>query len=327
MQRAQRSRGCNSWRRRRRTHPPRPCGWRAGWMQSKPLALFPSHLVLSLRCPSPSKPTRLTSGTHERTRPESPRQLRAQQHWHLPVRPAQGYRSRNLLFGHCGARRRRNIGSVGRWLQRRPNARRHSRRRGCNPRVGKSSTTSPRPTCRKTSSSAGTSRRMPTASLRSSCSTAFRSPAWSNQPPLTLSRWLRWRASVCLFKSPHLDLVRHRLSSRERGRARLGLPRFLARYPLRSDSAAEHHFCFSIQAHADLRPHPGTTRDALGLLVDPGSRRPRWSRTQAPDAKPHRSLRRRPRPRAFLVPCFLLCCANGTAIAGLALRCLTKERL
>lgn len=85
---------------------------------------------------------------------------------------------------------------MGRRLQRRPNARRHSRRRGCNPRVGKSSTTSPRPTCRQTSSSAGTSRRMPTASLRSSCSTAFRSPVWSNQPPLTLSRWLRWRASV-----------------------------------------------------------------------------------------------------------------------------------
>mmetsp|Transcript_9957 Transcript_9957/g.24749 ORF Transcript_9957/g.24749 Transcript_9957/m.24749 type:complete len:220 (+) Transcript_9957:913-1572(+) len=151
-------------------------------MQSKPLALFPSLLVLSLRCPSPSKPTRLTSGTHERTRPESPRQLRAQQHWHLPVRPAQGYRSRNLLFGHCGARRRRNIGSVGRWLQRRPNARRHSRRRGCNPRVGKSSTTSPRPTCRKTSSSAGTSRRMPTASLRSSCSTASRACGPSASP-------------------------------------------------------------------------------------------------------------------------------------------------
>ena len=24
--------------------------------------------------------------------------------------------------------------------------------------------------------------------------------------PLTLSRWLRWHASVCLFKSPHLSI-------------------------------------------------------------------------------------------------------------------------
>ena len=99
VQRAQCSRGCNSWRRRRRTHPPRPSGWRAGWMQSKPMALFPSHLILSLRCPSPSKPTRLTSGTLSHRQPE--------QHWHLPGRPAQGsaqgYRSRNLCCSATAA--------------------------------------------------------------------------------------------------------------------------------------------------------------------------------------------------------------------------------